>query len=87
MPTIVNQQAHGTIFPPFHSLFYTDTNYMTSGKMKKLCVITPQNSLTFSNSVRYFMITALQLDIYKLPAAQIIVLTSCTLALSSQLTF
>lgn len=69
MPTIVNQQVHGIIFPAFHPLLYMDTNYVTSGKMKKLCVITPQNSLTFSNSVRYFMITALQLDIYKLPAA------------------
>ena len=69
MPTIVNQHAHGTMFSTFYPLFYIDTNYMTSGKTKKLCVITPQNSLTFSNSVRCFMITALQLDIYKLPAA------------------
>lgn len=69
MPTLANRQAHGTIFPVFHSLFCMDTNYMTSGKMKKLYVITPQNPLTFSNSVRYFMITALQLDIYELPAA------------------
>ena len=65
MPTTENHQAHGTIFPASHSLFCWDDLRQDEEAVRDK----PPKPLTFSNSVKYFMITVLQLHIYKFPAA------------------